>query len=738
MTVEERRGGRDDPSRDQFPIGMRVLAVDDDPTCLKLLETLLRRCDYHVTTTNQAIKALKLLRENKDKFDLVISDVHMPDMDGFKLLELVGLEMDLPVIMLSANSDPKAVMKGITHGACDYLLKPVRIEELKNIWQHVVRRKIDSKDHNNTGQGDDGEKSHRETGPNTTGSADPSGKLNRKRKDQNEEDDDECDENGNGNEDSSSQKKPRVVWSVELHRKFVAAVNQLGIDKAVPKRILDLMNVERLTRENVASHLQKYRLYLKRISNVASQQANIAAALGGKELSYLHMGSLDGLGGFHAMTGSGQLPKTALASFQGAGVLGRLNSPNSLALRGLPSSGMIQLGHAHNSGSSINDFGKLQRAAFPGSQHGNLLQGMPHSLELDQLQQNKSVSRLGDLSTPVDNSRVFPIVHQQMTGVGGFSDTGTAASICSNSFLNNPNNPLLQGHQQRALCGGLGNQSSVRMGPLNPEQFDLSGGVSTHLPDHGRCSDTWKTAAQLTGYSSNALPMRGGPFGHDDLSSGNSRDNLSSIASHADINLLNISATSVATAPLHDSLTGRDPHCQASSVGFNVGSTLGEIDGNSKFSNFGTMSNSVGQNTSYAQKLEDHKRDYVNNQNLVFDSSLNSLLPDHGIMGSMGQDVGQSNGVCNRNMDMTLMGQSNSGASFNMQNGDIGKLTTDSSMNLKEDYFMENAKLQGGFNPNNCGSFDDLMSAIIKRERDEVALIDGDIGYDVFPLGTCM
>lgn len=51
-----------------------------------------------VTTCSQAKVALNLLRERKGCFDVVLSDVHMPDMDGYKLLEHVGIEMDLPVI----------------------------------------------------------------------------------------------------------------------------------------------------------------------------------------------------------------------------------------------------------------------------------------------------------------------------------------------------------------------------------------------------------------------------------------------------------------------------------------------------------------------------------------------------------------------------------------------------------------------------------------------------------------
>ncbi|XAR51183.1 hypothetical protein NMG60_11005739 [Bertholletia excelsa] len=166
----------------------------------------------------------------------------MLDMDGFELLQIVTVEMDVPVIMISANEDTKSVMRSIEEGAVDYLLKPVRIEELKNIWQHLVRKK---------------QKTNQNLLPLQRQGKGSTGKKEDKMSVQSD------------SESNTAHKKPRLMWTTELHQKFVGAVQQIGLDKASPKKILQIMNEPWLTRWKVASHLQKYRALVKKESEKA-------------------------------------------------------------------------------------------------------------------------------------------------------------------------------------------------------------------------------------------------------------------------------------------------------------------------------------------------------------------------------------------------------------------------------------------------------------------------------------
>ncbi|CAD6337439.1 unnamed protein product [Miscanthus lutarioriparius] len=440
----EEKGAITGRQRDQFPVGMRVLAVDDDPVCLK------------------AITALKLLRENRDMFDLVISDVHMPDMDGFKLLELVGLEMDLPVIMLSVNGETKSVMKGITHGACDYLLKPVRIEELRNIWQHVVRRKFSKRERSNLDIYKDFNKlpstdpchGHNQI---IAGASDQSGRISKKRKEMHSDEEDDGEENDfQEGDEPSAAKKPRVVWSVELHRKFVAAVNQLGIDKAVPKRILDLMNVEKLTRENVASHLQKYRLYLKRLSAVASQQASIVAAFGGRDPSFLHMGAFEGLQSYQPFA-----PCAALSSFSPHGLLGR----TSAATFGVPElAPAMTVQTATNNGiisHCAGDANNFQLSGLQENQQANLGQSSATSLGLPQLQQKWIQQETNDLSAVFSGSAL--------------AMSGALQRVTSSPL---PPQELLESAQTKVSA-----QPPITMPSVSSELVERTVGVSANLQD---------------------------------------------------------------------------------------------------------------------------------------------------------------------------------------------------------------------------------------------------------------
>ncbi|CAK9274422.1 unnamed protein product [Sphagnum jensenii] len=73
---------------------------------------------------------------------------------------------------------------------------------------------------------------------------------------------------------SGGKKKAKVDWTPELHRRFVQAVEQLGVEKAFPSRILELMGVQCLTRHNIASHLQKYRSHRR---HLAAREAEAAS-----------------------------------------------------------------------------------------------------------------------------------------------------------------------------------------------------------------------------------------------------------------------------------------------------------------------------------------------------------------------------------------------------------------------------------------------------------------------------
>lgn len=122
---------------------------------------------------------------------------------------------------MSVDGETSRVMKGVQHGACDYLLKPIRMKELRNIWQHVVRKRMQEARDIENHEADQFDEAWMLNGIELQ-----SGK---KRKDFDYRFDEKETSDSKGG-DPSSVKKPRVVWTVDLHQKFVKAVNQIGFD----------------------------------------------------------------------------------------------------------------------------------------------------------------------------------------------------------------------------------------------------------------------------------------------------------------------------------------------------------------------------------------------------------------------------------------------------------------------------------------------------------------------------
>jgi DNA-binding response OmpR family regulator len=118
----------------------RVLLVDDEPRILKFLVLKLKASGYEVFTANNGMEALDQLKAQEP--DMLVLDVMMPGMDGFKTLEEIRAISSIPVIILSAKEANTDKVKGLQLGADDYLAKPFNPDELEARIKAVRRRLV--------------------------------------------------------------------------------------------------------------------------------------------------------------------------------------------------------------------------------------------------------------------------------------------------------------------------------------------------------------------------------------------------------------------------------------------------------------------------------------------------------------------------------------------------------------------------------------------------------------------
>ena len=117
-----------------------ILVVDDDPHILALIRTILIQGNYRVTTAGDGQQALDSLR--RSHFDAIITDALMPGLDGPTLTGKIKADpdlKDLPVIMITASSQPDMVQKSFSSGCILFLPKPFTAASLISILQLALR-----------------------------------------------------------------------------------------------------------------------------------------------------------------------------------------------------------------------------------------------------------------------------------------------------------------------------------------------------------------------------------------------------------------------------------------------------------------------------------------------------------------------------------------------------------------------------------------------------------------------
>ncbi|MEE8326912.1 MAG: sigma-54 dependent transcriptional regulator, partial [candidate division NC10 bacterium] len=120
----------------------RILIVDDEAGMREFLSIFLEREGFQVESAQDGQEALEAAE--KAPFDLVISDLRMPTMDGVRLLEgLRKFQPEIPVILMTAYASAESAIEAMKLGAYDYITKPFRVEEVKQVISRALEIKAD-------------------------------------------------------------------------------------------------------------------------------------------------------------------------------------------------------------------------------------------------------------------------------------------------------------------------------------------------------------------------------------------------------------------------------------------------------------------------------------------------------------------------------------------------------------------------------------------------------------------
>ncbi len=117
----------------------RILVVDDERSMREFLGIMLTRDGYDVVVAENGTQAMAALRQRP--FDLLISDIRMPDCSGIEVLrDAKGVQADLPGILMTAFSSTQTAIEALRTGALDYISKPFDIDEMKRVIAQALER----------------------------------------------------------------------------------------------------------------------------------------------------------------------------------------------------------------------------------------------------------------------------------------------------------------------------------------------------------------------------------------------------------------------------------------------------------------------------------------------------------------------------------------------------------------------------------------------------------------------